>query len=291
MAIPGLRGMNLVTLIRRALKDFNDHDMLTHASALAFQALFSMFPFVLFLTALLGFLQLTQFVEWVHVHATAMLPREAAGTVNEVVAGLQKQDVGLLSFGAVVALWSASAAVRVIMHATNRAFNVTEERPALQRYLLSILYTLGLAAMLIAAAVLMNLGPGALEWIARQVGLDQAFVAVWPWLRWPAAFLLLVLSSSVIYYAAPNVKQDFRLITPGAMVSITVWIVASLGFNYYVSNFANYNAMYGSIGAVIALLFYFFISSAVLLFGAEVNAVVQRHAPEVGDARPKDAPT
>jgi membrane protein len=282
--------MSPVTLIKRALKDFSDHDMLTLASALAFQALFSLFPFVLFLTALLGFLHLTRFVEWVQVNAVAMLPADAARTVNEILAGLQQQDATLLSFGAVAALWTASAAVRMIMHATNRAFNVIEERPAWKRYVLSILYTVCLALMLVAAAILMNLGPGALEWIARQVGLQDAFVALWAWLRWPAAFLLLILSSSTIYYAAPNVKQDFRLITPGAMLAISVWILASLGFNYYVSNFADYNAMYGSIGAVIALLTYFFLSSAVLLFGAEVNAVVQRYAPEAGDARPQDTP-
>lgn len=288
MTLPGFRGLGFVAVIKRSINDFLADDMLTHASALAFQALFSIFPFVLFVLALLGFLQLTSFIEWLQMTALSVLPGEAAGIVSAVVEGLQKQDAGLLSFGVVVALWTASAAVRVIMHATNRAFAVKERRPAWKLYPLSVLYTVGLAAMLICAALMLNLGPAGMEWIAAQVGLKSTFVAVWPWLRWPAAFLLLILATSLIYYAAPNCEQDFRLITPGAILAISVWILATLGFKYYVTNFADYNAMYGSIGAIIAMLFYFFISSAVLLFGAEVNAVIQRNAPEFGDARPQE---
>lgn len=287
MALPGFRGLRPFAVIKRAVNDFLEDDMLTHASALAFQALFSIFPFVLFLLALLGFLQLNSFVEWLQGTALSVLPREAAGIVNDVVSGLQRQDVGLLSFGVVAALWTASAAVRVIMHATNRAFAVKERRPAWKLYPLSILYTVALAAMLILAALMLNLGSAGMEWIARQVGLESTLVALWAWLRWPTAFVLLILAGSLIYWAAPNCKQDFRLITPGAILAISVWVLATLGFKYYVTNFANYNAMYGSIGAIIALLFYFFISAAVLLFGAEVNAVIQRTAPEPGDARPK----
>ena len=288
MTFPGFRGLGLVAVIKRSINDFLEDDMLTHASALAFQALFSIFPFVLFMLALLGFLQLTSFIEWLQMTALSVLPGEAAGIVNGVVEGLQKQDAGLLSFGVVVALWTASAAVRVIMHATNRAFAVKERRPAWKLYPLSVLYTIGLAAMLIVAALMLNLGPMGMEWIAAQVGLRSTFVAAWPWLRWPAAFLLLILAASLLYYVAPNCKQDFRLITPGAILAISVWVLATLGFKYYVTNFANYNAMYGSIGAIIGMLFYFFISSAVLLFGAEVNAVIQRNAPELGDARQQD---
>lgn len=289
MTLPGFRGLGFVAVIKRSINDFLEDDMLTHASALAFQALFSIFPFVLFVLALLGVMQLTSFIEWLQSTALSVLPGQAAGIVNEVISGLQKQDPGLLSFGVVLALWTASAAVRVIMHATNRAFAVKERRPAWKLYPLSILYTIALAAMLICAALALNLGPAGMEWIAAQVGLKNTFVAVWPWLRLPVAIVLLILAASLIYYAAPNCKQDYRLVTPGAIIAILVWVLATLGFKYYVTNFADYNAMYGSIGAIIALLFYFFISSAVLLFGAEVNAVIQRNAPEFGDARPQDA--
>lgn len=279
MQIPGLRGMSPVELVRQTINDYLDDDMLTYSSALAFQALFSLFPFILFLIALLGFLHLDSFFAWVQSHAAMMLPAEAAGPVNEVITGLQDQKAGLLSFGVVAALWTASSAVRMTMNAMNKAYDVREGRPWWKLYPLSIIYTVGIAAMLIAAALMLTLGPQAMEWIGNQVGMHDAFVTVWSWLRWPAALLLLTLATAVIYYVAPDVEQDFRFITPGAMIAVLVWILASIGFSFYVSNFADYNAMYGSIGAIIVLLFYFFISSAVLLFGAEINAVIEHHSP------------
>jgi membrane protein len=130
--------------------------------------------------------------------------------------------------------------------------------------------------MAVAAAVLLMLGPTAMEWIAGHVGLRDEFVTVWSWLRWPVAFVILTVAVAVIYHAAPNVRHRFKWISPGALFAVTSWIVASLGFNYYVSNFGKYDAMYGSIGAIIVLLLYFFISAAVLLFGAEINAVIER---------------
>ncbi len=109
--------------------------------------------------------------------------------------------------------------------------------------------------------------------------IGQIVVTLWTWLRWPVAVLLLILAVATIYYVTPDVEQDFRFITPGSTIAVLVWIGASVGFGYYVQNFADYSATYGSIGAIIVLLVYFFISAAVLLFGAEVNAVIEHHAP------------
>ena len=288
---PALYGVGAWQVTKETVKEYLQDDLLTYASAVAFQALFSIFPFILFLTALLGFLRLDSFFEWLQRTATATVPAEAAGLVNEIVAGLQQQQRGLLSFGVAAALWVASAGVRMIMKAMNVAYNVPEARAAWKRYPLSVLYTLGLAAMMIAAAALLILGPQAMEWIARQVGLHDAFVAVWTWLRWPVAILLLALAVAIIYYAAPNVDHPFRLLTPGALVAVGVWIAASAGFGYYVRNFADYGATYGGIGAVIVLLLYFYISAAVLLFGAEMNAVIERGTTGIRPAQePADGP-
>lgn len=133
--------------------------------------------------------------------------------------------------------------------------------------------------MLIVAAGLMVLGPQIATWFADGVGLGGTFVALWTWLRIPVAVLLLVVVLALVYYLFPNTKQPFRLVTPGAVLAAVVWLAASLGFAYYAANFANYSATYGSLGAIVLLL-YFFISSAVLLFGAEVNAEVYREAVE-----------
>ncbi|RZI42636.1 YihY/virulence factor BrkB family protein [Herbaspirillum sp. HC18] len=277
----GLQGIKPFRLINDSIKDFLSDDMTTYASALAYQAFFSLFPFVIFLISLLGFFHLENFFDWVHQHAQLMLPPQALEPVNKVIDDLQSANHGrLISFGVIVALWTASSAVRAAMNALNVAYDVQEGRPAWKLYPLSLLYTVGLAAMLVLSAVLLTVGPQAMEWLAGQLGMGQVFVILWAWARWPTAFLLLTLAVAIIYYVGPDVEQDFRFITPGSILAVLVWVTASAGFNYYVGHFANYNATYGSIGAIIILLLYFFISSAVLLFGAEINAVIEHHSSE-----------
>lgn len=279
MQIPGLRGLGPFALIKQSVSAFADHDMATYASALAYQVFFSLFPFLIFLIALLGFLNLSDFFNWLEQRAQLLLPQQAMQEVDQVIRELEQPKGGLLSLGVIVALWSASAGIRAMMNALNAAYHVKEGRPAWKRYPLSILYTLGIAAILIAAAALFVIGPQAMQWLARQFGWEQLFVFLWTWLRWPFILLLLTLAVSVIYYVAPDVEQEFRYITPGATLSVIVWLAASSAFNYYVRNFSNYSATYGSVGAIIVLLLYLYISAAVLLFGAEVNAVIEHHAP------------
>lgn len=283
MRIWGLRGISPVLLFKKALKDFLDDDMTTYASALSYQVFFSLFPFIIFLVALLGFLNLSSFFEWLREQARLLLPQQAMDQVNQVIDGLQEPQGGLLSLGVIIAMWSASAAVRATMNALNVAYDVNESRPAWKLYPLSIFYTVGLAAMLILAAILLVVGPQAIQWLAQWIGMEQIFVTLWAWLRWPAALFLLTLAVAIVYYVAPDAEQEFRFITPGAVFAVIVWILASVGFNYYVSNFGNYNATYGSIGTIIVLLLYFFISAAVMLFGAELNATIEHYSPEGKD--------
>lgn len=279
MNIPGLRGLTPLAIIKKSVRAFGEHDMSTYASALAYQILFSLFPFFIFLIALVSTLHLPDFMTWLRQQAEMFMPEQAMNQVNAVLNQLQEPQGGLLSVGAIIALWTASAGAREAMNALNVAYGVKEGRPAWKVYLLSIFYTLAVAAMLIGSAALLLVGPQAMEWLSYQIGFESFFVTLWAWARWPIALLLLSLSVAIVYYSAPDAQQSFRFITPGAVLSVVVWILASIAFDFYVSNFGNYNAMYGSIGAVIVLLLYFYISSAVLLFGAELNAVIEHHAP------------
>jgi membrane protein len=165
------------------------------------------------------------------------------------------------------------------MHALNVTYDV-EDRAVWKKFPLSILYTVLLAVLLIAAATMMLIGPQLASWIAQQVGLGSVFATVWIWARIPVALVLLVLVAALVYYLFPNTDQPFRVVTPGAVLTVIVWVLASLGFSWYVANFASYNATYGALAAVIVLLFYFFISAAILLFGAELNSEVYRQAAE-----------
>lgn len=253
--------------------------MATYAAALAYQVLFSLFPFLIFLVALLGFLQVPEFFDWLRQQAAALLPAQALEPVNTAIDQVQQPQGGLLSFGILLALWSASAGVRATMNALNVAYGVAEGRPMWKLYLLSLLYTVGLAALLITAAALMVLGPQVTGWLGDQFGLGAVTVTVWNVFRWPLAVALLFVTVALIYYVAPDVEQQLKFITPGSVLAVVVWIAASLGFAFYVQNFADYSATYGSVGAIIVLLFYFYLSAAILLFGAEVNAALEHHAP------------
>ena len=280
MFFPTMKGLPLHRVMMRTVTEFIDDEMSTYASALAYQMLFSLFPFILFLIALIGFLHLPDFFSWLRLQSELVLPPQALEQVNPVIDQLQQSKGGLLSVGIVIALWTASAGVRLMMSAMNAAYDVVERRPVWKRFPLSIFYTIGIAGMLLIAAALMVLGPQVMSWIAAQVGLEDFIVTVWTIVRWPVVVILLMMAVALIYYVMPDVKQEFRFITPGAVLSVVVWIIASLGFGLYVKTFANYNAMYGSIGAIIVLLLYFYISAAVLLLGAEMNAVIEHMSSE-----------
>jgi membrane protein len=283
--LPGVRHVQTedrrtrpLRILRLAFADFFGDEMTTYAAALAYRVLFSLFPFLIFLTSLLGFFGAPQLFDWMREQAAYVLPAQAMDLVNTVLAELRRTEGGIVSAAVALAVFSASTGVLGTMDALNVAYDVKERRPMWKRFVVAIVYTVALAFMLVIAAAAMISGPALLEWLARYVGLDALFIALWAWLRWAVAVSLLMLVVSIVYYAAPNVKQRFRLITPGAVIAVAAWIAASLGFGYYVQSFATYNKTYGSIGAVIVLLFYFYISAAVMLFGAEVNAVLTREA-------------
>jgi membrane protein len=272
----------------RSIKKFSDDDMAVYAAALSYQLLFSIFPFMIFLLALLGLLNITEIFDWLLKQAQTILPGRASELVKNIVGQIGSGAGGALSLGAAVGLWSASSAVRMTMHALNVAYEV--EDPAVwKKFPLSILYTVLLAVLVITAAALMLIGPRLAAWVAKLVGLGDVFTTVWTWARIPVGVMLLVLVAALIYYLFPNTGQPFQLITPGAILAVIVWVVASLGFSWYVANFASYNSVYGSLAGVIVLLLYFFISAAILLLGAELNSelyyqTVEDDGPEEGAA-------
>jgi membrane protein len=130
--------------------------------------------------------------------------------------------------------------------------------------------------MVIVGGGLLLIGPQLAEWLAGRIGLDEAFAVLWWWLRIPVALFLLMLAVTVVYYFVPNTHRPFRFVVPGAVVAVIVWALALLGFSFYLSNFASYSVVYGSLAAAIALLVYLYLSAAALLLGAEVNEAVYR---------------
>ncbi|HWV24958.1 MAG TPA: YihY/virulence factor BrkB family protein [Thermomicrobiales bacterium] len=271
----------------RVTRNYFDHNMTIYAAALSFHALLAIFPFLIFLLALLSFLRIPDFFDWVLDQAALALPEPAFAVVKEVVESVQGQGQGdLLSIGAIVAFGGAAVGVRSLMKAMNIVYAIPETRAFWKKYLLSFMYTFGLALLIIVAGGSLLLGPETLEWLSGFLGMSHDVVALWGWLRFPVAVVGLMLISALVYFALPNVDQPFRLTLPGAIIAVLSWLGMTYGFSIYATNFGNYASTYGSLAGIVILLFYFFLSASVLLAGAEINAEVHRMAR--GPAAPKD---
>ncbi|WOD09436.1 YihY/virulence factor BrkB family protein [Pseudomonas sp. NyZ704] len=280
MSYLDLRGVSKWALIKRSLREFDNNDMSTYAAALAFRALLSLFPFLLFLTATLSFFNLPEFFDWLRQQAAVAFPGMVMEMIDPVIDQLQKDNNSILSISIVMALWVSSTGMRSLMNAMNNAYDVQESRPAWKLFPLSIGFTLGMALLLMVAAGFMVIGPAAAEWLANQVGMKDLWVLSWSWLRWPIVVLILMFVVAMVYYLTPDVEQEFRFITPGSVIAVMVWIAASIGFGIFARNFGNFQLFYGGIGAVIILLLYFYISASVMLYGAQLNAVVEHASAE-----------
>src|SRR5918993_1704451 len=293
MKVPeeGLRP--LLEVSKRSIRKYFKHDnMSSHAAALAYRALFALVPFLALLVALAWFLGIgDSFTHWMTDQTSSALLEQTAELVEQWLKQSQFETPGeRLSIGLVtisIAIWSVSSGVRTLTKALNFVHEVEETRPGWKRYGLSFFYALGLAIMVILATALLLIGPRVVERIVGVVGLEEVFISLWTWLRLPVALVLLMLSVSIVYWAFPNVNHPYRLITPGAVLAVIVWVVASLSFSLYLANFANYSVIYGSLGAAFALLLYFYISATVLLFGAEVNVAIH-HCTSEGDIQKEE---
>src|ERR687898_226195 len=268
---------------------FFEHPMATYAAALAYRGLFGLFPFVLILVALVGALGFPDFFDRAMDQARAQSSRYVPQQLEPVVEPAREQVkplVGmieraeeqaggkLLFFGVAVALWSVSAVARTLTEAFKIAYQVAETRRWWKQLVVSLAFGPVLALVVIVSVALMLIGPQLVGSIAELVNLDELFVRLWGWLRFPVALLLLAVVLSVVYRFGPNARQRFRSVLPGAALCVVLWAISSVGFSIYLANFADYGATYGSIGAAVGLLLYLYLCASVVLLGAELNAAI-----------------
>lgn len=274
-----LGGLSVIELAKRVGREFSEDQLSGYAAQLAYYFLFALFPFFIFLTALLAFIPVPDLMEKIIDLSMSFVPASAADIVEDNIAVLVTQPRGgLLSFGILLALWSASGAVAAITESLNRAYGVKESRPFWKARGIAVLLTIALAAMIILCMVFLVLGPSWIGYVANLVGLGPVFEQVWLILRWPIIVSMMISAAAVVYYVAPDVEQEWRWITPGAVFSVLMWFAVSALFGYYVDNFAEYNKTYGSIGAVIVLLLWMYLSGLSLLLGGEINAEIEHAA-------------
>jgi membrane protein len=275
-----LGGLGITELATRVVREVREDDCLGGAAQLAYYLLFAVFPFVLFLTALLGYLPIPNLMERLLAALATLLPGEVVALLQDHVRQLvTEQKGGVLSFGILAALWASSSAVVAIIDALNRAYDVQEGRPWWKVRGMALLLTIGLSLFTVAAMVLLIFGPQLGDWLASLVGLGKVFELLWNILRWPVSAGMLIVAMAVVYYYAPDVEQQWKWITPGAVIAVLATIVASLGFSVYVSHFGSYNKTYGSIGGVIVFLTWLYLTGLCLLIGGEINAEVEHAAP------------
>ena len=198
---------------------------------------------------------------------------------DQIKAISESQQGGILTFAFVLTVWSSSGAMVSIITTLNAAYDITEGRPWWKTRLTAIGLTVGVALFILTSISIVLVGPTFAEHLATSMHLGAAFKWTWLVLQWPVIFVLVVTGIGLVYYFAPDAEQEWVWVTPGSILATVLWVVVSLGFKAYISYFGNYNETYGTLGAFIMLLTWFYLSGLAILVGAEVNAEIEHASP------------
>jgi membrane protein len=281
-----LGGLSVRELAKRVWKSANDDDIFGRSAQLAYYFFFALFPGLIFLSSVLGLLASpgTQLHDSLLRFMGTVLPGSAFAMVQQVLdQTTQASGGGKLTFGILVALWSATQGMVAVQDTMNAVYNVREGRPLWKSRGNALGLTLVCGVLLIAALTVILYGNTLANFIGARVGLSTAATRAWKIGQLPVALFFLSLVFAVTYYAAPDLAQrHWEWLTPGAVVGMTSWIIASAALRLYLHFFKSYTASYGSLGAVIILLTWFYVTGLMLLTGAEVNAEIANAAAKRG---------
>ncbi len=273
-----LRRRAWLDVLKRTAKEFQEDQLTDLAAGLTYYAVLAIFPALIALISVLGLIGDSAIVPLTdNIEALAPGPAKEIllGSIEQI-ASTQAAGLGLV-LGLAGAIFSASGYVGGFARASNRIYEVEEGRPFWKLRPIQIGITVVMIGLLAVCAIAVVIsGPLARE-VGELIGIGDTAVTVWGIAKWPVIALAVITMISVLFWTAPNVKQpEFRWITPGGVVAVALWVLASLLFAFYVANFAAYNATYGSIAAVIIFLVWLWITNVAILFGAELNAEIER---------------
>lgn len=280
-----IAAVGFVPLVRRVWEEVNKDSLFTWAAALAYSWLFAIFPFFIFLLALVPYLP-----EYTKARAkheiqglVNELPRKAADVlwrnIDENLDNLLHQPKGhLLYIGLAVALWAASGGMSMTIAALDRCYELERGRPFYRHRLVALLMTIAVAALLLMVVCLLPIGSLIKTWVVHR-GLfraDSPEMIAFDIARWVLSVVLMVSVLALIYYTGPNVRHRFHILTPGTVFCVVVWILLGLLFRFYVDRIGmrGYDKTYGTVGGVVVLLFFFYLDALVLLIGAEINSEI-----------------
>jgi membrane protein len=267
-------------ILKRAVREFQDDNITDWGAALTYYGVMSLFPMLLVLVALLGLVgqqsTISTMTDSLRSAGLGDVAKSIQGPLDEIVRN--KGGAGaLVGFGLIAALWSASGYIGALTRALNSIYDVKEGRPFWKLRPAQVAITLvGVLLISLTLVSVVVSGPIA-EAVGKALGVGDTAVTVWGLAKWPVILFVLMGMVAGLYYVAPNVRQPrFRWVSPGGVVAVLVWILASAGFGLYVSHFGSYGKTYGALGSVITLLVWMWISNLALLFGAELDAELER---------------
>ncbi|RFU67598.1 YihY/virulence factor BrkB family protein [Bacillus sp. V59.32b] len=247
------------------------------AAEQAYYYMLALFPMLILLLSILPYLSIQpqealDFLENIMPSETTEVFRE------DIIKLVSEQNGGLLTFGILGTLWSASNGINAFIHSMNVAFDVEETRSFIKARLLSIILTLGLTVAFVVALLLPVFGNVILDFVKTIIPVPDGMEILFSVLRWVIAIVVIALVLAVMYRYAPNKHYPFKQVIPGALVATVIWQLISLGFSFYVSHFGNYSSTYGSLGGVIVLMLWLYLTGLALVIGGEINAIVHRQS-------------
>src|SRR5437763_4359560 len=285
-----LGGRGLGGVLKRTFKHFSANNLTDNAAALTYYGILALFPALLVLLSVIGLAGQSTAQSLINNIASAA-PGSAKSIITNGIHNLQnsKSSAGILFIvGILGALWSASGYVGAFSRAANQIYEVGEGRPFWKLRPQQVAITAVMVVLLAVSAVAVVVTGGLADQVGNLVGAGHTAVQVWDIAKWPVLVVLVSIMIATLYWAAPNVRQPgFRWVSPGSLLAVLVWIVASALFAFYVANFASYNKTYGSLGGVIVFLVWLWITNIIILLGAEFNAEMQR-SRQIAAGHPAD---
>jgi membrane protein len=285
-----LGGLTPWQLSKRVYHEINEDEVFTRSAALSYYFVSALFPMIFFLMAILGLLAQSHDLQSSLLNDTArFMPGDAFRLLQKTLQEIANSSTGLkLAFGLVLALWAGAGGVVSIMDALNRCYHVKDTRPFWKQRLIALGLTVAIAALTIMALTIVLYGGNIANFVGGHVGLSHVTVIAWRILQWPIALLFVVIAFALLYYWGPDTEQQWQWITPGSMVGVLTWIGASLLFRVYLHFFNSYSKTYGSLGAVIVLLLWLYISGLAIMVGGEINSEIENAAARRGHPEAKE---
>ncbi len=273
-----LSGGSWLAAARRSIREFRNDFLQDHAAALTYYGVLSIFPGILVLVSLLGLMGRSATQPLITSLANAA-PDAVRRIFLDAATRLQSDHTtaGILALvGIAVGLWSASGYIAAFMRVSNAIYDVPEGRPFWITTPIRLGLTLAVAVLLAVSALIVVVTGGLAYRVGQAMGLGSVAVTIWDIAKWPVLLILVSLMIAILYWASPNARHGFRWVSPGGILAVVLWLIASGLFTFYVANFAHYNKVYGSIAGMIIFMVWMWISNLAILFGAEFNAELER---------------